>query len=270
MDLTVSPAGRRYGFKTSTFDHRDFGISHPAAPAAISASEPSPHSDLEEFCGPVADQGSEGSCTAHAGKGSNEFLYRKYAVFALVKPAAPPVFSAAFLYYMERQIDGTLADGDCGSTGRSSVSVLNRNGVCLEADMPYTAGSFSTAPNAEQLAGAEKFLAGAYHALSFPDFRSCLSSGYVFLIGFAVYESFENDVNGSGLMPMPDVSKEKMLGYHEVLVIGHDDSAQRLKVRNSWGPGWGASGDFFMPYAFAAAPGMILEARMQHLNRAWK
>jgi C1A family cysteine protease len=80
--------------------------------------------------------------------------------------------------------------------------------------------------------------------------KGCLASGYPFVYGFTVYESFEStQVAQTGIVPMP-ASSEKVLGGHAVLAVGYDDSSQRFIVRNSWGPGWSLKGYFTVPYAY--------------------
>jgi len=80
--------------------------------------------------------------------------------------------------------------------------------------------------------------------------KGCLASGYPFVFGFTVYESFESDqVAKTGVAPMP-ATNEKVLGGHAVLAAGYDDGSQRFLVRNSWGPDWGMGGYFTLPYAY--------------------
>jgi len=261
--LQLSPGGRRYGYLRDIPDHRDFGLSNMYVGLRVSG-RLDRAKDLEQWCGPVRDQGNEGSCTAHAGVGLREFLARKQT------PAlAPPILSPAFLYYKERELDRSLAQGDCGSFGRTCVRVLNQFGVCTLGDEPYVAGDFSTPPTDAQLAEALSWKAGSYHRVqNVQDMKSCLASGYVFAIGFTVYESFEN-IGSDGLWT-PN-KNEGVLGGHEVLAIGYDDSVNggSFKVRNSWGPSWGVSGNFWMRYQDAADPDILQDAWMQHLGKAW-
>ena len=60
-----------------------------------------------------------------------------------------------------------------------------------------------------------------------------------------------------------------MLGGHEVLAYGYDDSVNggSLLIRNSWGASWGKNGDFYMRYKDAANPDVLMDACIQHLGR---
>ena len=86
--------------------------------------------------------------------------------------------------------------------------------------------------------------------------KGCLASGYPFVYGFTVYESFESkNVAKTGVVPMP-ASGEKILGGHCVLAVGYDDSQQRFLARNSWGTDWGLQGYFTVPYAYLTDPNL--------------
>jgi C1A family cysteine protease len=259
MTLQLSPAGRRYGYLKDKLDHRDFGIA--TAPLSPNLGL-SPSTDLEASVGAVLDQGDEGSCTAHYGAKQLTFLYKKYK-------AVDAEFSPAFIYYKSREFDGSLDQGDCGSMGRSVCHVLNQFGAALRSDEPYTPGDFSTAPTDAQLAEALTYKAGAFHRIqNVQDMKTCLASGYVFGIGFTVYESFES-IKADGLWA-PDTT-ENVLGGHETTVIGYDDSVNggSFKVRNSWGVGFGASGNFWMRYADAGNPDILQDAWFIHLGKRW-
>lgn len=261
--LTLSTSGRRYGYLADRPDWRDFGARH--IPAGVVGAETAPSSvDMEPSCGPVRDQGDEGSCTAHAGVGMREFLARRYQ-------QQSPILSPAFLYYQERLLDGTLDEGDCGSYGRTACQAMNKFGVCTLGDEAYVPGDFATAPTDAQLADAMTWKSGAYHRLAtVADMKSCLASGYVFAIGFTVYQSFEA-LSATVPVYKPAKSDEQVLGGHEVLVIGYDDSRfdGSFKVRNSWGPSWADNGNFWIPYPVAADGDVLIDAWMQHLGKAW-
>jgi len=81
--------------------------------------------------------------------------------------------------------------------------------------------------------------------------KGCLASGYPFVFGFTVYESFESPaVAKTGIVPMPDPNTEQAVGGHAVVAVGYDDTQQHFIVRNSWGTGWGMNGYCTMPYAY--------------------
>lgn len=266
--LPISPAGRRYGLIRDTPDHRDLGVARLFARKSIVI--PS-SGDLEPWCGPKKDQGDLGACTGFAECGQNEFLFRKYTKSA-------PILSPLFCYYMERELDGTLDQGDCGSEGRTAVRVANQFGICPEAEDMYSPKDFARAPTPSQIIDATFYKAGAYHRImTVQDMRECIASGYVFIVGFAVFESFESDaVSNTGLMPVPK-GTEQNLGGHEVLCIGYDDnkvcpnthSAGALKIRNSYGDSWGDKGNFWMPYEVAANRHYFYDAWIQHFGKPW-
>jgi hypothetical protein len=212
--LPLSPGRRRYGGKRAPIDPRDLGVArmHVAAPLP-------PKVDQSSFCGPVRDQLQLGACTAFAGTAMLEFLFRKWGPYS--NPSAPPsapVLAPLEMYYLERQLDGTLSQGDCGSDGRTACKVMNQFGVCTEAVDVYDPTNFAIAPTAAQLANGLGYRGGAYHAIgNVMDMKGCIASGYGFIVGFNVYDSFEGSaLASSGLMPVPDQSSEQLLGGHEV------------------------------------------------------
>ncbi|HAC46528.1 MAG TPA: peptidase, partial [Chloroflexi bacterium] len=86
--------------------------------------------------------------------------------------------------------------------------------------------------------------------------KGCLASGYPFVFGFTVYESFESaTVATSGHAPMPAPS-ERAIGGHAVMAVGYEDANQWFLVRNSWGRGWGLAGYFTLPYTYLIQAGL--------------
>lgn len=263
--MKLSIHGHPYNYKKNPPDARDFGLGR--VPMLLPATE-SAMNNLA-YMGVVLDQGQQGSCTAHAGVADREFLHWKQiaALGQTVAPGPEGMFSPAFLYYIERQLDGSLSQGDCGSTGRSSCMALNKYGCALRGDMPYSDSDYSTSPSDAQLAGALQWPTGQYHfSPNVDDIKSIIASGYNSRIGFTVYESFEN-IGKDGIWT-PDTS-EQVMGGHEVLAIGYDDTVNggSFLVRNSWGASWGAAGNFYLRYVDAANPDILMDACIQHLGK---
>jgi C1A family cysteine protease len=176
-----------------------------------------------------------------------------------MKQSLPNVFvpSRLFIYYNERVIEGTVGS-DSGGQLRDGIKSIAKQGVCPETEWPYVITQFATKPPAQSFTDALQNTAVSYQrvAQSLSQFKGCLASGYPFVFGFTVYESFESPaVAQSGNAPLP-ASGEKSLGGHAVLAVGYDDTAQQFIVRNSWGPAWGQAGYFTLPYAYLTDPGL--------------
>jgi C1A family cysteine protease len=238
-------AKRYYGWVADIPDHRDHIY---AAPLVHLQSLPKTV-DLRPQCPPtVYDQGQLGSCTANAIAGAIEFDLIKQ------KAAQASTPSRLFIYYNERVMGHTVAS-DSGAQIRDGVKSANKLGAPLETIWPYSdanPGPFQTKPSPPAYADALKRLVTSYQrvARTLTQQKACLASGYPFVFGFSVYDSFESDeVAKTGDAPMPGPT-EQLVGGHAVLAVGYDDGAQRFIVRNSWGPIWGKGGYFTLPYAY--------------------
>jgi len=233
---------QKFGWIPDLPDIRDHTYS---APQPTLASLPM-NVDLRPHCPPVYDQGQLGSCTGNAIAGAVHFDRMKQKL----KPDFVP--SRLFIYYNERVIEHTVSQ-DAGAMIRDGIKSISKLGVCPETpDWPYDIEKFTNKPPTKAFHDALKHKAASYSRLisTLPQLKGCLASGYPFVFGFSVYESFESQaVAQTGVVPMPQ-STEQQLGGHAVLAVGYDDSQQRFIVRNSWGPGWGMAGYFTMPYAY--------------------
>jgi len=201
--------------------------------------------DLRNFCSPVVDQGQQGSCTANAiVSGLREYLEIKGG--AMLVP-----LSRAFLYYEEREKEGTV-DQDAGAAPVDGMETLKTIGVCTDAEMPYSDTDFTTAPTSQDIIDAAKYKIAEYHAVpSMALMKAALAEGNPIVLGIMVYESFEGEaVKETGIVPMPDIATEQLLGGHAVLAVGYDDEKEWVIVRNSWGQGWGDKGYCYIPYGY--------------------
>jgi C1A family cysteine protease len=234
-------AKHSYGWVPDIPDHRDFLFAVPvenmaALPAKV---------DLRPQCPKeVYDQGQLGSCTANAIAGALQFDQMKQAL----KTFTP---SRLFIYYNERVMEGTV-NSDSGAQIRDGIKSVGNIGACPEPNWSYDISKFAEKPPQMAFKDAPLGKALQYQRVAqvLSQMKGCLASGYPFVFGFTVYESFEGDeVARTGVVPMP-TANEKVLGGHAVVAVGYDDSSQRFIVRNSWGPGWGMGGYFTMPYAY--------------------
>jgi len=230
----------RYGWIPDRPDNRD--IMFAAAPQVLAALPTS--ADLTPNCPPVYDQGQLGSCTANAIGAAFQFEQKKQSI-----PDFTP--SRLFIYYQERYLEGTITT-DSGAMIRDGMKVVANDGAPPETLWPYDITKFTQKPPTTVFDEGKKNQVLIYRRVlrDLNQMKGCLASGYPFVFGFSVYESFESqDVARTGAMPMP-AKGEQLLGGHAVLAVGYDDTQQRFIVRNSWGTGWGKNGYFTMPYQY--------------------
>jgi C1A family cysteine protease len=259
--LKKLPAGHRrisgYGWHPDLPDHRDQVY---AVPAHVTAAPIPALVDLRAQCPPVYDQTQLGSCTANAIAAAIQFEQMKQNL---------PVFapSRLFIYYNERVIEHTVTL-DHGAQIRDGIKTVAAQGVCPETMWPYSDKNtdpkpcptcpYAKKPTPTCYTTATKHTVTTYQRLTptLDILRGCLASGYPFVFGFTVYESFESQaVAKSGILSLPG-PKEKVMGGHAVMGVGYDDSKQQFIIRNSWGTSWGIKGYFMMPYAYPTNPNL--------------
>ncbi len=218
--------------------------------------------DLRGWCSPVEDQGSLGSCTAHAGVGIIEYYERKS--FGRHIDA-----SRLFLYKVTRNL--MKIKGDTGAYLRTTMGAMVLFGVPPEEYWPYKEDEkeFDKEPPAFCYAFAQSFQTLRYFRHDPPGTRAeeilrkvktYLSKGHPAMFGFTVYNSVEQ-AEKTGKIPFP-TPKEKIEGGHAIAVIGYDDKMKiknkyggvettgALLIRNSWGKGWGEEGYGWLPYEY--------------------
>ena len=237
-----------YGWKSDQPDQRDFKYSSISRELQALPSS----ADLRYNCPPVVSQSTLGSCTGNALAGVLGYLEEKDS--NKTQPFNP--LSRLFIYYNERAIEGTV-NSDSGAAIRDGIKTLKSQGACSEAIWPYKISSFKKKPSTKAYLDGKNHVIQTYARLStLSDMKNCLASGFPFVFGFTVYESFESDeVAKTGIVPMP-AATEKILGGHAVVCVGFDDSTQRFLVRNSWGIDWGQNGYFTMPYEYLTNPNL--------------
>ena len=229
-----------YGYIKSKPDHRDYVYRRISKTLPDSV-------DLRPLASPVRDQGQLGSCTGFAiAVGLREFLENvdKWPFTEL---------SPQFLYYQERVIEGTVGY-DSGAEPRDGLKVLASMGCAPESDDPYNVSTFTQEPSSAAVADAKFYPISIYSNLAtLTDVQDAHANGLGVVLGFEVYESFEN-IGADGVMPMPKPN-EQDLGGHCVFSVGYKNDTTYpgggyLIVKNSWGTGWGDKGYFYMPYAY--------------------
>ena len=234
---------KRFGWIRDIPDQRDQLYAPPPEAAATLPDQV----DLRSGFPAPYDQGELGSCTANAIAGALQFLERKEGAEAPVMP------SRLFIYYNERALEGTT-DSDSGAQIRDGIKVVVREGFCPEEEWPYDIDRFAEKPPAQCYRDARKERESRYLRITpqLLPMLTCLATGYPFVFGFSVYESFMSPrVAETGVAPLPHPG-ERLVGGHAVIACGYDRTGGRFIVRNSWGGTWGQGGYFTMPFGYLA------------------
>ena len=241
-NATRRSANSRYGWIPDRPDQRDLLYS---APPVYLLKELPAKVNLCGKCPPIYDQGELGSCTANAIAGAIQFDQMAEHLREVFIP------SRLFIYYNERVIEGTVSS-DSGAMLRDGMKSVAKRGVCPEPMWPYQIARFRVKPSKACYSTAAQHTAVNYLRLVpiLQQLKGCLASGYPFVFGFTVYESFESAaVARTGKAPMPSTN-ERVLGGHAVAAVGYDDKQRTFLCRNSWGTSWGMKGYFTLPYAY--------------------
>lgn len=186
---------------------------------------------------PIYDQLALGSCTANAAAVAHQFL----------APTYNP--SRMFLYYNTRVLQGTQ-HYDSGSSIRLAFHSLLHDGIAPEYTYPYNIIRFTKRPSPTAYKRALSHQALQYLSLNQDPhtLNSCIASGFPFVFGFSVYESFY-DPNPYKNLPSYN---EALIGGHAVLCVGYTPT--HYIIRNSWGSNYGDQGHFYLPIHYVVNP----------------
>jgi len=241
----LHPRASRYGWIPDLPDHRDLRYALRRMPQEAPRKLPR---KVDLSVAPMAapyEQGELGSCTANAIGAAFQFEHRQQSLGELMP-------SRLFIYYGEREIEGSI-QSDAGAMIRDGIKVVAAQGAPPEATWPYILTQFATRPSAKAYKEALGHRAISYFRLDNTrkeELLTCLASGFPFIFGFTVYESFEGpEASQHGVVNLPQEG-ERAIGGHAVLAVGYDMKTERFLVRNSYGADWGRKGYFTMPFAY--------------------
>jgi len=250
-------------------DFRDFPPGHvDERPGKKKATVPMPRAsalppdvNLRQWCSPVENQESLGSCTANAGVGMLEYFEKR--AFGKHLDA-----SRLFLYKVTRNL--MQLRGDTGASLRSTMGAMALFGVPPEKYWPYKTSDFEIEPPAFCYSFARNYQSLQYFRLDPTGLtkdevlnliKSFLNAGFTAIFGFTVFSSI-GQAGQTGKIPFP-IQGDNIEGGHAVLAIGYDDNVEitntgagsnktvgAIKIRNSWSDKWGEGGYGWLPYEY--------------------
>jgi C1A family cysteine protease len=216
------------GCRKDPYDRRDYAITPFLR--AVSAPDIVDHrAEMPE----IFDQGRAGTCVACAsGYYDKSFQERREHAWDM-RPRTHR-FSPLFIYSQRAD-----KSGDNGMTIREAMKIINDEGVCSLAEMPYSETGIDIAPTAAQLKAAKPFRSKSFARItSIADAERYLADN-CFVAGLMVHQSFM-DAPG-GRIPLPRRG-DPFVGGHALCFVGYERRRSILRFVNSWGPAWGEAG----------------------------
>ena len=234
---------------------KKFGVEHHICSTAALPSSFDLRTSTNYFPA-ILNQLSLGSCVDNEMSNALKFCIGKESG---IKAEWQP--SRLFLYWNARKADDQNADmtQDTGSSLLGCLEGIKVKGACSENNWPYNINMFSVCPPKNAFGAAAthnkdfQYLQVSQNLISI---KQALIAGYPVVIGISVYSSFESDtVASTGIVPIPDIKTETLLGLHCVSIVAYTDSTQTFTCSNSWGSsGWGQKGYFTIPYNYILDP----------------
>lgn len=197
----------------------------------------------------IYDQGNIGSCTANALLTCFEYHNCNFKG------------SRLFLYYNSRLFDNDLYN-DNGSTLKTGINVLKKFGICNESLYQYDENNFKIIPHANAYINAQnnKVIIASQLNNDINSIKLALTKQKLIAVSIILYKSFElNNVSETGIVQMPNINSEILLGGHSVVCMGYDDTNKHFIMLNSWGKDWGDNGYFYLPYNYLINPNLADE-----------
>lgn len=242
-----------YNHKRDIPDPRDYKF-NVAFPNLHTSTLPTCVDLRKDPCIPgVLDQGNLGSCTANATSNALLFCLKKEKLNSLMNQP-----SRLFIYYYSRLIENTVNE-DSGCFIRDVMKAVQVYGACDEKLWPYNISTFTICPSTQAIQNATTHKKFNYYSVqqNLNSLKNALAQGFPIIFGIMVYESLESDIAiRTGNIPMPNTSKEKLLGGHCILLTGYDDNTKLFTFMNSWGKSVGKNGFFTLPYQYVLDPNL--------------
>jgi hypothetical protein len=211
-----------------------------------------PTVDLTNEMPPVGNQGGQGSCAswsiAYYHRTQLEYHERHWD---LNDPNHQ--FSPAFCY---NQVNG---GGDNGSGFGDNMPLIVEQGCATLADQPYNDGDPLSWPSESAYSKAIPYRTkdwawfNTYDTTGINMIKQLLANGSTSCLSIGVWGNFDNIASYHYMYCAADREGTNR-GGHLITFVGYDDTLTThdgtgaFRMVNSWGPGWGQTGYFWMSY----------------------
>jgi C1A family cysteine protease len=194
----------------------------------------------------VLDQGNLGTCVT--------FATTEAMRYAIMKEGFSDVpLSCLQLYADARRLEGTSLTEDSGLEIRDAIKCAAKLGIAHDNLWPYHDDSitFTKAPPENVYTDALLNQALLYEAVTVntQSVRAALAQGLPVVFGISLFTSFQR-VRSDGIVPMPDPTRESIIGGHAMIIVGYGQKPGYFTVRNSWNTDWGDGGNCYIPEGY--------------------
>ena len=223
-----------------------------------------PIESLENKLQIILDQQQSSACT-----GFSYSACLRLQNFSLKDP------SALWLYSQERILEqGTSRNflSDVGASPSDCLTVLLQIGTVSDKDYPFSMQNVTKIPSPSLLSLSRQHKVSSAYSINPTDLETLKQSiirGIPISVGIILYDSFMNyETSQTGEGKMPGL-KDRIVGGHEVTLIGYNDLTNQFLLLNSWGPGWGrkngftkwsGGGLFTLPYSYFTSLSLVMFA----------
>lgn len=195
----------------------------------------------------VPDQGKLKSCGAVQISTLMSYYY-------YIQQNKTETFSALYLYYYGRTINGDSSYIDNGSTIDNYLTSINIFGLTTENDWPYIISNVYTKPKSN-ITIYNPELKWDTITRNITTIKTYITQYGPILLDINLYSSFSS-INASGIISIPNIKEESYLARHTVSLWGWDDDYNMFIMLNTWGKSVGYNGWYFLPYDYLLTPNL--------------
>ncbi|MDE6860258.1 MAG: C1 family peptidase [Duncaniella sp.] len=218
-----------------------------------------PSVDLRTFFSGIRNQKELGSCSSFSVVSMYESIMNR------LNPDKPKAdMSERYLFYHTNVLTGRP---EGGSNFHEQLEALGKYGICTEALYPYEVDKILNKPSATATEDASSHRVlearqiplvsdgNKYDAIveNHRLLTSALSEGYPVGFSLHLYEDFGAGTDGYISRPS-DISEDKDVGYHAMVLVGYSERDKCYIVRNSWGTDFGDNGYCYISSAYIDDP----------------